>query len=304
MRKVIMSGGSGLVGTLLKDAMDNLGWQVVILTRGSSGPGLVHWDPMAGVIDPAGLEGCDYVVHLAGESIATGRWTRSRKRLIMESREKGTRLLAEALAKARMPPRVLLSASGSNYYKDNDGGSPWDESGPSGSGFLSEVCRRWEAAAYPAQEAGIRVVHARMGAVLSNKGGILTRMLPAICSGMGGVIGSGRQRISWIHADDLVRALIFMLQKDAFLGPVNVASPIPVSNRDLTRAIAKKLHRLTFLPMPKTAIWWLFGEMGEELLLADNAISPLKLLENGMQWEFAEIDEALTDLLETHKCRG
>jgi len=257
---------------------------------------------MEGLIDPAGLEGCDYVVNLAGESIATGRWTRARKRLIMDSREKGTRLLAEELVKRGKPPKVFLSASGSNYYKDNEGGGQWDESGPSGIGFISEVCRRWEAAAAPALDAGIRVVHARMGVVLTTKGGILTRMLPAICSGMGGVIGSGRQRISWIHADDLVRALIFILQKDSMSGPVNVASPMPVSNRDFTRAIAKRLHRQTFLPMPKMAIWWLFGEMGEELLLADNAISPLKLLENGMQWEFPDIDDALGDLLETHKC--
>jgi len=301
---VLLSGGKGLVGTMLSEALGHLGWEVVVLTRDDSSPGYVHWDPMDGFIDPVGLEGCEYVVHLAGESIATGRWTRERKRLILESREKGTQLLAGALARANHKPKVFLCASGSNFYMDNAGGSPWDESGPSGGGFLSEVCRRWELAADPAREAGIRVVHARMGAVFTTRGGILTRMLPAICSGFGGVIGNGRQRMSWIHADDLVRALIFILTKESLSGPVNVASPIPVSNRDLTLTIARILHRPTFLPMPKTAIWWLFGEMGEEILLADNAISPLKLLESGMQWEFAELDDALNDLLENHKCWG
>ncbi len=302
MKRVLMSGARGLVGSMLSEAMRGLGWELRILTRGRSGPGGVHWDPEQGLIDADGLEGCDYVVHLAGENIASGRWNSERKRLIMDSRVKGTRLLAEALAKAKSRPRVLLCASGANYYRDNEGGGPWDERGPAGDGFLSQVCLNWEAAAEPARRAGIRVTHARMGAVLSTKGGMLTKMLPAICSGLGGVVGSGKQRISWIHADDLVRALIFMLQRDELAGPVNVVSPIPVSNRDLTKAIAAILHRPVFLPMPKTAIWWLFGEMGEELLLADNAVAPMRLMEAGMQWEFAEVQDALRDLLETHKC--
>lgn len=303
-KKILLSGGRGLVGQMLGDAMKASGWELRILTRARSGHDCVHWDPMNGAIDLDALDDCHYVVHLAGENIAAGRWTRERKRLIMESRVNGTRLLAKALAKAKNPPRALLCASGSNYYADNHGGSPWDENGPAGDSFLSKVCQNWEAAAEPAREAGIRVIHARMGAVLTTKGGLLTRMLPAICSGLGGIIGDGTQRISWIHADDLVRALLFILEHEELSGPVNVASPICASNRELTKAIATKLHRKVFLPMPGTLIRWLFGEMGEELLLADNAVTPLKLLEAGMQWEFTEIDDAIADLLDEHRCWG
>jgi uncharacterized protein len=302
MKKVLLGGAGGLIGTHLREVFGHLGWEAVSLTRGPGGPGLVRWDPMSGLIDPEGIDGCDCVINLAGENIATGRWTKERKRLILESREEGTRLLAQALAHLAKPPSVMICASGSGYYRDNEGGPPWDESGPAGSSFISEVCVKWEAAADPAREAGIRVIHARMGPVLSAQGGLLTRMLPAICSGLGGYIGSGTQRISWIHIDDLVRAYVLMVQRTDLSGPVNVASPNPVSNRDFINAVARAIHRPCFMKMPRTAVLWLYGEMGADMLLADNAVAPGKLMHGAMQWEFPKIDEALADLLENIDC--
>lgn len=302
--KILVSGAGGLVGTRFVQYARTLGCEVLSLTRGTPGPGLVRWDPVHGVIDPTALEGCEAVLHLAGENIASGRWTKERKRLIIESRVRGTGLLSHALASLRYPPKVLVCASGSNYYADNEGGEPWDESGPAGTGFLSEVCLRWEGAAGPAREAGIRVVHARFGVVLSTRGGLLPKLLPAVCSGLGGVAGSGKQRLSWVHIDDLAAALMLLMEDERLLGPVNVCSPQPVSNRDFIKAVAAAVHRPCFVTMPGAAIRWLFGEMGEALLLADNAVLPAKLAKAGMKWEHSEIADALEDLLAHCGCRG
>jgi hypothetical protein len=303
MPKVIMSGAGGLVGGILAERFKELGWEMLTLTRGDSSEGRVHWNPLSGELDAAGLEGCHYVVHLAGESISTGRWTQERKRMIMDSREKSTRLLAETLARQSVRPLALLCASGSNYYRDCGGGPPWDESGPAGNTFLAQVCRRWEAAADPAREAGIRVIHARMGAVLSIKGGLLPRILPGLCAGLFGVANGGSQRMSWIHHADLGRAIAMCLAEESISGPVNVTSPIPVTNKEFIHTAAGILRRPCFLPMPATAIRWFFGEMGEELMLADNATVPARLILNGMQWDFADIHDALTDIIGPSGCR-
>ena len=298
--KVLMSGARGLVGTHMREVFFHMGWDVVSLTRDVSAKGFVHWDPTSKTTDTDALEGCDYVIHLAGESVASGRWNEERKRLILESRETVTRLLSETLAGLKTPPRVMICASGSHIYKDNAGGPPWDESGLIGDGFLPEVCVRWEAASAPARNAGIRVVHARMGSVMSIKGGLLTRLLPAISSGLGGAIGEGNQRLSWIHVEDLGRAFLLLLQNPSLEGAVNVVSPKTVTNAELTDAIAKVIHRPTFVGMPRSAIMWLYGEMGAELMLSDNAVFPAKLVKAGMEWKFANIENALTDLLAEH----
>jgi uncharacterized protein len=302
MKKILITGATGLVGGHVMEAFRVAGWQFLALTRDKSSPGFVHWDPMAGIIDRTGFDGCEYVIHLAGENIASGRWTDERRRLILESREKGTRLLSHALSLMRTPPRAMICASGANYYGDSKGGPPWDETGPVGDGFLSAVCARWEAAADAARDSGIRVIHARMGSVLSAKGGMLTRVLPAVCSGLGGVVGSGSQRLSWIHVNDLVRAYQLMLEDDSFSGPVNVASPNPVTNRYFMQTLAHVINRPCFVNMPGTAMKWLYGDMASELLLADNAITPAKLTEGGMTWEFPNLEEALEDLLAAQKC--
>lgn len=302
MKKILITGATGLVGSLLMDALQGEGCEFVALTRARSAPGFVHWDPQAGVIDTKGFEGCEVAIHLAGENIASGRWTDERRRLILESREKGTRLLCHALAMMRHPPEVLICASGANYYGDNKGGPLWEESDGQGEGFLPTVCEKWEAAAAPAREAGIRVVHARMGSVLSTKGGMLTRILPVVCSGLGGVVGDGSQRISWIHACDLVRAYRMMMEQVEFSGPVNVVSPNPATNHDFMRQVARVINRPCFVNVPGRAMKWLYGEMASELLLADNAVKPAKLMENGMEWQFPKLEEALEDLLAPQKC--
>jgi uncharacterized protein (TIGR01777 family) len=302
MKKVLITGATGLVGSHLMETLGELGWHFIALTRDKSIPGFVHWDPSAGIIDNRGFEGCDCVAHLAGENIASGRWTEERRRLIIESREKGTRLLCHALAMMRTPPKVLICASGSNYYQDNMGGVLWDESGPMGQGFLSTVCERWEAATAPASDAGIRVVHARLGTVLSTRGGMLTRILPVICSGLGGVVGEGSQRISWIHALDLVKAFRLMMENESFSGPVNVVSPNPVSNRCFMQTVAKTINRPCFVNVPGRAMKWLYGEMASELLLADNAVFPARLTQGGMVWDFPTLEAALEDLLAAQKC--
>jgi len=295
--RILVSGAGGLVGKRFTQEALARGHEVVALTRGASGEGRIHWDPMEEAVDAAALEGFDAVLHLAGENIASGRWTAQRKKLIVESRVKGTGLLTRALVSLKKPPKVFVAASGSNYYADNRGGEPWDESGPAGTSFLAEVCFRWEAAASPAREAGIRVVHARMGAVLSTGGGLLTRMLPAVCSGLGGTIGSGRQRLSWIHEADLAAAFLLVMECPEISGPVNFCAPESVSNRLLTKAVAAALHRPSLLVMPSSAVRWIYGEMGESLLLADNAILPRKLTEAGMKWKFPDLASALDDLL-------
>jgi uncharacterized protein (TIGR01777 family) len=295
--RILVSGAGGLVGKCFTQEALERGHEVVALTRGASGEGRVHWDPMDEAVDAKALEGFDAVLHLAGENIASGRWTAERKKLILESRVKGTGLLTRALASLKKPPKVFVAASGSNYYADNRGGPPWDESGEAGSNFLAEVCFHWEAATTPAHAAGIRVVNARMGAVLSTSGGLLTRMLPAVCSGLGGTIGSGRQRLSWIHEADLAAAYLLAMECETLTGPVNFCAPESVSNRFLTKAVAGALHRPNLLVMPAAAVRWIYGEMGEALLLADNAIIPRKLTEAGMKWKFPDLNSALDDLL-------
>jgi len=304
MKKVLVSGGSGLVGTRLRDVFQHLGWNTVSLTRKEAGEGFVRWDPKGGKLDTNAIEGCDYAINLAGESIASCRWTKERKRLILESRVQSTKFLAETISRLTNPPKVLISASGTHYYADNEGGSPWDESGPRGKNFMADVCAKWEEATEPAARAGIRVVNARLGTVFSIDGGMLPKILPAICSGLAGVIGDGSQRMSWIHIEDLARAFVLILQRDGLYGPVNVVAPHPVTNGDFTREAARLLKRPCFVKMPKSAITWLFGDMGTQLLLADNAVIPGKLMEFGMQWEYDNYCGALADLLENHACRG
>jgi uncharacterized protein len=304
MKKILLSGASGLVGSQLRDVFRHLDWQIVALTRKETGNDFVKWDPIGGNIDIDAIEGCDCVINLAGENIASGRWTKERKRMILESRVKSTKLLAETIARLKNPPRVMISASGSNYYADNEGGSPWDETGPQGKSFIADVCAKWEEATQPAARAGIRVVNARLGVVLSTKGGMLTKILPAICSGLGGTAGDGTQRISWIHVEDLARAFVLIMQREKLFGPVNVVAPHPVTNGDFMREAARLLKRPCFIKMPMSAITWFFGDMGTQLLLSDNAVIPGKLMEFGMKWKFENHCEALEDLLNKHACRG
>lgn len=297
---VLVSGSTGLIGEALVSELEAGGHRVVRLSRSSRG-GAVRWDPMRGEIEAERLVGIDAAVHLAGESIAgenpvTGRWTQGRKARIRESRTRGTRLLAETLAGLPTPPRVLVSASAIGYYGDRGDEVLREESAPADS-FLGEVCREWEAAADPAREAGIRVVHPRFGIVLSKEGGALGTTLPIFKLGGGGRIGSGRQWWSWVALDDVVGATVHSLTTDSLSGPANVTSPNPLRNAEYTSILGRVLGRPTVIPLPAPVARVALGEVADELLLASARVEPAKLEETGYQFRYPELEGALRHLL-------
>jgi len=295
--KILVSGSTGLVGSALVSFLASGGHEVVRLVRGRLKPGVVEvpWDPQAGTIEAAKLEGLDAVVHLAGENIA-GRWTAAKKARIRSSRVEGTRLLAEALAGLKRPPKTLVCASAIGYYGDR-GDEVLREDSPSGAGFLAAVCRDWEAAAHAAAEKGIRVVQLRIGVVLSPAGGALARMLTPFKLGLGGRIGPGSQFMSWIAIDDLIGAIHHALTTEPLRGPVNAVAPRAVTNREFTKTLGRVLARPTIFPMPAFAARLAFGEMADELLLASARVEPAKLVSSGYRFRTPELEAALRHLL-------
>jgi uncharacterized protein len=292
---VLISGATGPIGSALIPELEAGGHRITRLTRSPEGDDDIRWDPSAGKIDGT-LEGIDAVVHLAGESIAEGRWTPEKKRRIMESRKEGTRLLAETLAELPTPPKVMVSASAVGYYGDRGNELLREDSRP-GSDFLAEVCQAWEAAADPARQAGIRVVHPRFGIVLSPKGGALGRTLPIFKLGGGGRIGSGRQWWSWVALDDVVGAILHALTNDPVEGPVNVGSPNPLTNAEYTRVLGRVLNRPTIFPLPAPAARLALGEVADALLLASQRMEPARLKETGYEFRYPELEDALRHLL-------
>jgi uncharacterized protein (TIGR01777 family) len=296
--RVAVSGSTGLVGSQAVASLSAAGHEVVRLVRRPPAPGekAVRWDPEKGEIDAAGLEGLDAIVHLAGENIASGRWNAARKAAIRDSRVNGTRFLCDALAGLARPPKTLVCASAVGYYGDR-GEERLIEESPPGKGFLAEVCREWEAASAPAARVGIRVVALRIGMVLSSKGGALSRMLPPFRAGLGGVIGGGRQYVSWVALDDLVGIVLHALQSGELRGPVNAVAPVPVTSREFTEALGKVLSRPTMLPVPAFALRLAVGEMADALLLASTRVAPRRLEETGYRFRFPELSAALRHLL-------
>ena len=290
--RVLITGSSGLIGRALTAFLESGGHEVVrLVRRPPASPTEVAWDPAAGRIDADALEGFDAVIHLTGENIGAGRWTAARRRRIHDSRVASTELLCGALGGLQRPPAVLVSASAVGYYGDMDG--TVDESEPAGDGFLAEVTAAWEQAAEPARAAGIRVAHARLGPVLSPKAGMLKRLLPVFRAGAGGVVGSGRQPISWIGLDDAIGALHLLMSDDRAQGAFNVVAPRPATNREFTQALAAVLHRPALAPVPALAIHALFGEMGEQLILKGQAVVPARLTELGFRWLEPTLEGAL-----------
>ena len=294
--KILVTGATGLVGGALVPLLAGGGHEVVRLGRNAPGAGDVRWDPERGVLDAKSLEGFDGVVHLAGENIAAGRWTAEKKRRIRESRVNGTRLLAETLAGLEQSPRVLVSASAIGFYGDR-GDEELTEGSPAGSGFLSEVCREWETATEEAEGKGVRVVHARLGVVLARDGGALAKMLTPFRLGAGGIIGSGRQYMSWITLDDTVAAIGHLLATEAASGPVNVVAPAAVTNREFTKTLGRVLRRPTLFPMPGFAARLAFGEMADALLLASTRVKPAGLLDSGYAFGHGTLEEGLHHVL-------
>ena len=294
--RIAITGASGLIGTALTQALQRDGREVHSLVRTPRGaPREIAWDPDAGHIDAAALEGFDAVVHLAGENIGQ-RWTPAVKERILESRVRGTQLLAGALASLRQPPEVLVSASAVGYYGDR-GDEPLDESAPAGNDFLAEVAQAWEAAAIPAANAGIRVVHPRSGMVLSPHGGALARMLVPFRLGLGGQMGSGHQWTSWIALDDEVAAIRFLVDTPILTGPVNVTSPRPVTNAEFTRVLGHVLRRPTLMTVPAAALRLAFGEMADRTILASQRARPVRLLDAGFHFHHPRLEDALRALL-------
>lgn len=296
--KIAVTGASGLVGSELVPTLLRNGFDVVrLVRRASTADDEVRWDPEAGTIDREGLRGITGAIHLAGDNVASGRWTAAKKARIRNSRVRGTAVLASALAELSPKPRVLVSASAIGYYGSR-GHEVLDESASLGSGFLASVCRDWEAAAAPARDAGIRVVHPRIGVVLASKGGALAKMKVPFLLGVGGRIGDGSQYMSWITLEDVVSALVFALECDELEGPVNFVSPTPVTNADFTATLGRVLKRPTALPVPKFALRLGAGaDMANEMLLGSARVIPAALHVNGFRWEHTRLEHALRSLL-------
>ncbi|PJB31224.1 MAG: TIGR01777 family protein [Deltaproteobacteria bacterium CG_4_9_14_3_um_filter_65_9] len=297
--RVAITGSTGLVGSEVVIALTAAGHEVVRLVRRVPAPGekAVRWDPAKGEVDAAGLEGLDAVIHLAGENVGSGRWTAARKAAIRDSRVNGTRLLCDALAGLARPPKTLVCASAIGYYGDR-GEEPLTEASPAGTGYLAAVSLEWEEASGSAARKGIRVVSLRIGVVLSPKGGALSRMLPLFRAGLGGVIGGGRQYVSWVALDDLVGIVLHALECGGLSGPVNAVAPRPVTNREFTEALGKTLSRPTPFPVPAFVLRLAVGrEMADALLLASAHVVPRRLEETGYSFRFPELSAALRHLL-------
>lgn len=290
--RVLVSGATGLVGSALTNFLTSQGHEVVkLVRRGGTNATTVQWDPVRGALNPSDLEGFDVVVHLAGESVAQ-RWTDDAKTKIRESRISGTKLIAEALARVHKKPRALVCASAIGYYGDR-GTEALSEGSLPGAGFLAGVCQEWEGATASAASAGIRVVNLRFGVILSTAGGALAKMLPIFQMGAGGILGSGRQYMSWITLEDAVQGIYFAMRQDGLSGPVNIVAPKPCTNAEFTSALGKVLHRPTILPVPSFGPRMLFGEMADEMLFAGAKVLPTKLEKQGFQFQYPELESAL-----------
>lgn len=296
--RVAVTGATGLLGSALVPFLTSGGHQVTAVSRRRGLHDAIHWDPAAGVLDHAGLEGMDAVVHLAGETVGT-RWSEHRKRRIRDSRVEGTMFLAEALAGLRRPPRVLVSASAMGIYGDRDDDVLAEDAVPEGRppDFFVELGRDWESATDPAQGAGIRVVNPRFGLVLTPAGGALRRMLPPFLLGVGGPLGSGKQWVSWISIDDAIGAIYHALFTDELAGPVNTVAPEPVTSRAFAATLGRVLKRPALLPAPAPALKLLFGEMADTALLSSQRLSADRLLGSGYTFRHPTLEIALRHVL-------
>jgi uncharacterized protein len=293
--KVVVTGASGLVGSALVPALELAGHEVVeLVRRPPRNKGERQWDPM-GNADASLVEEADAVVHLAAETIK-GWWTRAKKERILESRVRGTEMIAKSIAAAERKPQVFVSASGAGYYGHRKDEVLTEES-TGGRGFLADLAKDWERATRPAEQAGVRTVLLRISIVLSGRGGALQAMLPSFRMGMGGMVSNGKQYWPWITLEDMVRVIQFTIDNDTMRGPVNVCAPQHTTNRQFTRALGKVLRRPTIFPLPGVVVTLVLGEMGQEALLTSTRAEPQKLKAAGFTFRHPEIEEALTSVL-------
>ena len=298
---VAVTGSHGFIGSALLPALIREGHRPVRIVRGrAAGDDELGWDPGAGTIDADGLEGIGGVVHLAGAGIGDKRWTDARKRLILESRTKGTGLLARTLAGLTHPPPALVSASAIGYY-GNRGDELLDEQSAPSNDFVAGVCVQWEGATAPAADAGIRVARVRSGIVLGREGGVLPRLLLPFRLGLGGRIASGRQYMSWISIDDEVRAIVHALTQDGAAGPVNLTGPAPVTNDEFTKTLGRVVRRPTVIPTPLLPLKVRYGgELVQHLLVEGQRVLPKRLEETGFRFAHPTLEDALRAAVDRH----
>lgn len=295
--RILICGASGLIGKALTKTLEAKGCELLLAGRKEpQDERETKWTIEDGFAEPKRLEGLDAVIHLAGESVSALRWTDEKKAAIRSSRVDGTRSVVDALAKLKSRPKVLISGSAVGFYGDRDD-EILTESSTSGDNFLAKTCREWEAESRRAEDAGIRTVLLRTGVVLSKDGGALATMLLPFKMGVGGVIGDGKQWMSWISLDDEIRAIEFVLEHEEVRGAVNLVSPNPVTNQEFTSVLGEVLYRPTFIPLPEFAVSMLLGEMGDELLLSSTRAVPARLEQLGFEWQFPALKPALEHAL-------
>lgn len=292
--RIAITGSTGLVGSELVSRLKEKGHDVYRMVRRFPPPHStdIYWNPDLGKIDVSALEGMDAVIHLAGVNVAEARWSKTQKERIWKSRVVTTHFLCKALAGLAAPPRLLIQTSATGYYGDR-GDEICTEESTQGKNFLADLCHEWERAGEVAKQKGIRVIVVRMGMVLSRQGGALRKMLRPFRLGLGGVMGSGQQWMSWILLSDLVSVFDFLLSHPLIAGFINAVTPHPVKNREFTKILGHVLQRPTLLPLPAFAVRMLFGEMGERLLLEGCRVMPQKLSEAGFGFENPFLEEAL-----------
>jgi len=296
--RILLSGSHGLIGSHFKALLEGAGHTVIPLMRGSpiKSETAVYWDPNQGILCKEHFEDFDAIIHLAGENLSSGRWNKKRKEKIFLSRCRDTWLLSQILCRLYRPPRTLITASAIGFYGDRGQEELTEESGP-GSGFLSDLCCKWEKATDAIEQRGTRVLHPRFGMVLSRRGGALAQMLMPYKLGLGGRLGSGEQIVSWIAIDDAVGALYHMLMEETLFGPVNVVSPEPLPQKLFAEILAKRLHRIAWMPLPKLLLRLIYSDLADELLLASFSVKPKKLVESGYLFRHSDLATALRTVI-------
>lgn len=290
--RILISGSTGFIGSHLSHYFKTKGHEVVALTRKQGRKDSVFWDPKVGKADPLAFEGFDAVIHLAGKNISSGVWTEKFKRELFTSRCRDTWLLSQTLSRLENPPKTFISASAIGFYGDR-GEEILTEESPKGKGFFSDLCEKWEDATKSAKEKGIRCVHTRFGVVLSPRGGILKKLLPLFRLGLGAIIGSGNEHLSWIDLEDVIGGMEHILQNHAIQGPVNFTSPHSTTSKEFAKTLASVLHRPCFFSIGRKPLRMMFGQMADEMLLASAKVLPTALENSGYFFKYSSLDAAM-----------
>jgi uncharacterized protein (TIGR01777 family) len=291
--KVLITGASGLIGKELQKSFAEKDYEMLLASRKEPKDDRhIQWSIENGFAEPEKLEGIDAVIHLAGENVSGLRWTEEKKKAIRDSRILGTRNVVDAISKLKAKPKVFVASSAIGFYGER-GDEEVTESSAAGDNFLAHVCKDWEAESRRAEDAGIRTVLLRTGIVLSKDGGALGTMLLPFKLGVGGVVGSGKQWMSWISMDDHIAAINYALENENLRGAVNSVAPNPVTNEEFTKTLGEVLYRPTFLPLPEFAVSMVFGEMGDALLLASTKVLPKRLEDAGFEYKFPDLKAAI-----------